>query len=150
MKQRRQRNILIILGVVIGMVGFLLNNWPVIIYGLLLLGFAVLFFSKFYKNRLKRHYAGFIQENYSKRFGEEVTLELKDDAFYTKDQWSEGSFNFKGIEEIVELSTHFLIGLSSGITIIVPKRVSNAWQPFKEKLPELGVPFRQDLEWQIN
>ncbi len=81
-----------------------------------------LLYNKYFKWRYKRHYLNFIRENHQARIGIESEIQISDEHILTKDKTGEGKIKIEEIEEVNDLKDHLLVQISSGFTLIIPKR----------------------------
>lgn len=108
---------------------------------------TILFYPKYFKWHYKRHYEKYLKEHYVKRFGKVVELEFTESHILSKDSVSENKMQLSEIEQITELPEHFLIALSNGMTLILPKRGLGSTQNLKTKFQELGLTIVDELNW---
>lgn len=117
-----------------------------IYFGLVALIFG-LFYPKYFKWRYKRHYTTFIKENYSKRFDQTVYLEICNDTIFAKDLTGEGRINISEIERIDETNKHLFLKISTGASLILPKKGLNNLDDVKERLQSLGLTIHNMENW---
>jgi hypothetical protein len=107
---------------------------------------TALFYPKYFKWRYKRHYENFIKDNYANRLGLMQTLEFHPDHIFLKDKTGESKINLKEIEEMTEISSHFFIKLSSGVSLIVPKDRVNS-DEVRAKIKSLDLKINDLSHW---
>jgi hypothetical protein len=69
----------------------------------------------------KKHYMGFVKENYKERLNKTSTVEISNDFVIVKDSGSEGRLSTNEIEGIYEIPMLILIKFKIGNSIIIPK-----------------------------
>jgi len=68
----------------------------------------------FYSHFLyKRHYKNYIRDNYKNRIGNTGFLELGDECIESRDSSGEGKLRYSEVEKILEISTHYFVGLKT-------------------------------------
>lgn len=132
--------------VLLAVIFYLIEMKPLAIYfGLVALASAS-FYPMYFKWKYKRHYKGFIKENYAKRIGMVGSLEFQEEVISFHDKTGEAKINLSEIEDVIELLDHFLLKFSTGVSLIIPKREIDTYG-LKEKFKELGLPVRDELNW---
>ena len=124
--RKRSRIRLPITYLILGLILFVFTN---LLYALIFIGIGItwyLFQPFFMKRRYIRQYEKYIDENYSNRFGEKVTLDFEDEYIIANDCLGESKLKVQGITEINEIKNHIFIKFLSGESLIIPKkRISN-------------------------
>ena len=148
--QRKKRNgwmLFSVGGVLIASYFYIIQN-PIMAgyFGLVALASA-LFYPKYFRWRYKKHYRDYIRDNYVKRMGNEVELEIHEDSISSRDRTGQGNVFLKEIEKIHETGEHFFIQVSSGNSLIVPKKGVGDDGTFREKLENLGLIFVDEMDW---
>lgn len=106
-----------------------------------------LFYPRYFKWRYYKHYKTYIKENYSKRFGQIETLEINDDSISSKDKTGEGKINLSEIEKVDETDKHFFLKISTGLSLIIPKKELNNTDEVRTKFKVLGLPVNDETNW---
>lgn len=119
-----------------------LSNYFIVVAGLT--GF---FYPKYFKWRYKKHYTTHIKENYKNRFNETEQLSFTGEYIEAKDKTGEGKIKVSELEEITETSKHFFIKLSTGMSLIIPKREFSDLSQLETQLHQLNIPIRNELDW---
>ena len=147
-KKRKRDWALLIIGFAIcgGVFYFQANLAMALYFGLFTLATG-LFYPKYFNWRYKKHYSNYIKEHYQKRFGETAILEINSDNILTKDKIGEGKINIKEIEEINETQNHFFIKISTGASLIIPKKEITNTNCLKEEFENIGVHINNELTW---
>lgn len=100
----------------------------------------------------KKHYQGFIQENYKDRLGKTASLELSKDFILVKDRGSESKVLTTEISEINEIPTTIFVRLKGGQSFILPKdKITNidyVTIRLKELAIYLKVEYNIDEKWE--
>ena len=120
-----------------------------IYFGLSALAFG-LFYPKYFKWRYKIHYKTFIKENYSKRFGQKEFLEINSDHIYSKDKTGEGKINLSEIERVDETCNHFFLKISTGMSLVIPKKELESIDKLRQKFMEIGLTVNDKTNWKWN
>jgi YcxB-like protein len=147
-KKKRNGWILLTVGSIVVAFYFYLNqNNPMTIYfGLVAIATGV-FYPRYFKWRYKKHYKTFIKENYSKRFGQVETLEINSDSILSKDKTGEGKINLSEIEKIDETANHFFLKISTGLTLLIPKKELKSVDVLREKFKDIGLTVQDETNW---
>lgn len=147
-KKKRNGWILLTLGsILIALYFYLNNNITMTIYFGLVAFACGLFYPKYFKWRYKRHYKNYIKENYSKRFGELATLTINSDSIFSKDKTGEGKINISEIEQIDETDKHFFLKISTGLSLLIPKKELSDIDGLRAKFKKLGIVVNNELNW---
>ncbi len=107
---------------------------------------VLLFYPTYFMWRYKRHFENYIRKSHKNRFGESVILEVHPDHIFTKDRTGEGKIYISAIDQINATSKHLFISISSGLTLIIPKKDIDSEQ-LKEELRALDIPIHEELDW---
>jgi hypothetical protein len=97
------------------------------------------FYPRYFRWRYKKHFKSYIKENYQKQFGEIAIMEITEEYIYLKE-----------IDEINETKKHFLLEVSTGMSLIVPKREINNIDLLRNELTEFGLKINDELNWEWN
>jgi hypothetical protein len=132
--------ILVILIALIGTVFGLINkNSELSIAMGLWLVITIVFYPKYYRFQIRKHYERHIKENYSSRLGINIKLEFKDDHLFTQNHSGESKTLYSAIEQIQETPNLFLIKLGPSLAYIVPKSQLENLDSMRNKLSQLGL-----------
>lgn len=120
-KRRRNRYIVSILYIIIGLCFYLLDkSYPAVIFPVI--GFVWIFVYPLWSRRqYRRHYAAHIDDHYSYRIGRKMNLSVEEDSLVTQDETGEGRVALSEVDGIFEIPSHFLIHLKTGVSFILPK-----------------------------
>jgi len=145
--RRKKRNAWIGLTVAGLVLAFLFQEDGMLgIYFLVASVVTLLFYPTYFKWRYKRHYENHIKQSHKNRFGESVIMEIHPDHIFTKDSTGEGKIYLSAIDQINETSKHFFVKISSGMTLIFPKKnIDN--EQLKEEFKALKIPIHEELDW---
>lgn len=147
-EKKRNGWILLTLGSIIVAFYFYLNqNIPMAIYSGLIAIATGVFYPKYFKWRYKKHYKTYIKENYSKRFGQVETLEIHSDSIFSKDKTGEAKINLSEIERIDETANHFFLIISTGISLLIPKKELKSVEELREKFKDIGLTVKDETNW---
>lgn len=153
-KKKRLRNRIIIplLYVALGLWGVLINNWLLAIM-LWVLGVLWFFLYPLWeRRRYVKHYQAFIKENYKNRVDRIATLALNNDLILAKDEGSESRVLTSELAEINEIPTIIFIRLKGGQSFILPKdKISNIDEVIaglKELAAHLKIQYVLDEKWE--
>ncbi len=147
-KKKKGRIFLTLTSLAIAMYFFFIHSILVAVYCLIISIFCALFYPKYFIWRYKKHYQNFIKESYSKRFGEKAEIELLTDSIRSKDKTGEGTINTSEIENVNETARHFFIKISTGLSLIIPKRDLNNSAEVKAKFSSIGLTVTDFLSWE--
>ena len=149
MKKRNGRILLTAGSAAIALYFFVNENIVMSIYFALVAILSGLFYPKYFIWRYKKHYKTYIKENYSKRFGQIETLEINNDWIFSKDKTTEWKINLSEIERIDETDKHFFIKMSTGISLLIPKRELDTIDKLREKFKDIGLSVNNEtnLSW---
>lgn len=106
-----------------------------------------LFYPKYFNWRYKRHYKTYIQENYSKRFGQVEALEITNDRILSKDKTGEGKINLSEVERIDETKNHFFLKVSTGLSLVIPKKELETANKLRQKFKDIGLTVNDETNW---
>ena len=147
-KKKRNGWILLTLGSILIALYFYLNqNNAMAIYFALIAIACGLFYPKYFKWRYKKHYKTYIEENYSKRFDQVEILQINDDSILSKDRTGEGKMNLSEIEKIDETGNHFFLKLSTGFSLIIPKKGLDHPDELRKRFRGLGLTLNDETNW---
>ena len=103
------------------------------------------------KRHYRKHYQGFIKENYKDRLGRIATLEFSNDFIFAKGNGSESKVLTTELEEINEIASTIFVRLKGGQSFILPKDKINDIDKVKERLKELAdylkIKYDIDEKW---
>ena len=108
---------------------------------------CLLFYGKYFKRNLRKHYEKFVTENHTKRFGQPVSLEINSDFIYTKDKVGEGKISISEIENVSETQNHFFIKISTGVSLIIPKKKIQNSNEINRQFESLKIPIIDETNW---
>ncbi len=104
-----------------------------------------IFYPKYFKWRYKKYHKIYIEENYSKRFGQEEIIEINSDSIFSKNKTGEAKINISEVEKIDETENHFFLKISSGLSLLIPKRELTSVDVFREKLNNIGLIVNKEI-----
>lgn len=122
------------------------NNSMSIYFGLMAIACGI-FYPKYFKWRYKKHYKTHIKENYSKCFGQIATIEINNDSIYSKDKTGEGRIKLSEIEKIDETDKHFFLKISSGHSLLLPKKKLPNVDELRKKFNDIGLVVNNETNW---
>jgi hypothetical protein len=126
---------------------YLKNHLPMTIYfGITALISAILY-PIYFKWRHKKHYKKHIRENYHKQFGTTKQLEITAEYIYSSDSAGEGKIKVSEVDEINETQNHFFLKISTGLSLIIPKREINDSDLLKNEMEGFGLKINNELNW---
>ncbi len=149
MKKKKNGWILLTVGsLILGICFYMQDNIAMTIYFGLTTIICGLFYPKYFKWRYEKHYKNYVNENYQKRFGEIAKLEITEEYIYSKDKTGEGKIKLKEIDEINETKNHFLLKISTGMSLIIPKREIDNIDLLKNELTAFRLKINNELNWE--
>ncbi len=107
----------------------------------------LLFYPTYSKWRYKKHFEKHVHENYKNMIGQTVEFEFSMETVTIKDHTSESSIKVSELKTFVETRNHFFITLTTGLSIIIPKRVVENLPAFFLKMEDLKVDYLDELNW---
>jgi len=147
-KKKRNGWILLTIGSIAAASYFYANqNMVMTIYFAFVAIIFGLFYPRYFKWRYNKHFKAYIKENYSKRFGQIETLEINNDSISSKDKTGEGKINLSEIEKVDETDKHFFLKISTGLSLIIPKKELNNTDEIREKFKGLGMRVNDETDW---
>lgn len=147
-KKKRNGWISLTLGsIIIALYFYLGENTEMTIYFGLVAMVCGLFYPKYFKWRYKKHYKNYIQDNYSNRFGQIAYLEIGSDYILSKDKTGEGKIILSEIERVDETDDHFFLKISTGMSLLIPKRELNDIDKLRDKFKEIELTINDETKW---
>ncbi|MFI1772354.1 YcxB family protein [Thalassobellus citreus] len=147
-KRFKMRIINPVLFLTFGIFSYLSDNR--LLFPLIMLVFAVLWFF-FYPIRAKKthikHYKNHIKDHYKNRINKLVKLEFNENYIHMYDDTSESKIKTSEIKSLIELKNHFFLKLNTDISLIIPKKIIENINDFKEEISELKTPIIDELNW---
>jgi len=151
MKKKKIERFFLTIGSLIGSIYFYLQqNITMTIYFVVIAIISVLFYPKYFNWRYKKHYKNYIKDNYQKRFGQVENIEITEEYIYSKDKTGEGKIKLKEINEVNETPNHFFLKISTGMSLIIPKREIKNIDLLKIKINKIGLNIIDELSWKWN
>jgi hypothetical protein len=147
-KKLQNERILLLLLMSIGVVYFYVrgNMFMSVGFGLWAIA-GEIWFPQYFRYRYKKHYEKFIRENYAARIGVDSLLEIRDDAIYTRDKFSESKFFLSEVEKVEELPGYFYIKLRIGSHIVLPKKNAVESSDLKNTFHGKGITIVEHPDW---
>lgn len=108
---------------------------------------TALFYPRYFRWRYKKHYQTHIRELYAKRFGTHCFLEINEDSILAKDKTGEGKLSLSEIEQVNETQNHFFMKVSTGISLIIPKRELTDVSELRNMFKEVGLTVNDETNW---
>ena len=146
-KKRNGWILLTVSSIVVALYFYLNQNTAMTVYFGLVAIACGLFYPRYFKWRYKKHYKTYIRENYSKRFGQVETLELDNNYIFSKDKTGEGKINLSEIERIDETRNHFFLKISTGLSLLIPKKELEGIDELREKFKAIGLAVNDETNW---
>lgn len=122
------------------------NMFLAIYFGLMAL-VCGLFYPTYFRWRYRRHFKTYLKEHYSKRFGQVEWLEIGSDSIITKNKTGEAKIKLSEIEYIDETDKHFFLKISTGLSLIIPKKELSDATELKSKFRNLGLNVNEEVGW---
>lgn len=132
--------IVVILFAVIGTVLGLINkNSELSIAMGLWLIVTILFYPKYYRFQIRKHYKRHIKENHFHRVDKPIRLEFKEDHIFAQDHSGESKTFYTAIEQVDETSHLFLLKLGPSLAYLIPKSQLENPESLRNSLSQLGL-----------
>ena len=96
---------------------------------------------------MKHNFANYIKHNYNERFDKEEELTVHDKGILSKNISGEGEIPKSELTKLIEIQELFLIGMTNGAAIILPKNEVSEASRFKSALKNIGVGYVAELDW---
>jgi hypothetical protein len=146
-KLQNERVILLLITVAFGIYFYATGKvFMAVIFGLWAIA-GELWFPQYFRYRYKKHYEKFILENYAKRIGAIINLEIQEDAIYSNDQYMEGKFFLSKVEKIEETPAYFYVKLNIGSHFIIPKKSTQQVDELRNTLKARGLTIVEHPNW---
>lgn len=147
-KKKRNGTLLLTIGSLLVAIYFYFKQYlaMAIFFGVMAIIYA-LFYPTYFRWRYKNHYKAHIKEHYSKRFGQLEKIEIKEESIFATDKTGESSIRIKEIEKVDETSHHFFIKISTGLSLIIPKRELENCDELRSKFQSLGLAIHDERNW---
>jgi len=148
-KKKKRNWLLLSLGsFVLALYFYSRSNYVMVVYfGLVAVMFG-LFYNKYFNWRYKKHFVNVIKENYGDRIKvEDSEIEITEEYLKTKDRTGEAKIFIKEIKEVTETRNHFFVNISSGVSLIIPKKKIEHVSQVKQQLVNLDIPVIDELTW---
>ncbi len=107
-----------------------------------------IFYPKYFNWRYKKHYSNFIKDNYRQRVGEVSIIDITKEYVYSKGKAGESKILLKEIDEVSDTMHHFFLKISSGQTLIIPKREIEDVELLRVELELIGLKIIDELDWE--
>lgn len=148
-KKKRLMNWLALPGLYLLLLGYAAIRGPLFavwILSVVILAWVVSY--PFYsRNKYRKHYSDFIQENYKNRIGITGSVSVNEEYVSLQDTCSESRFKITEVKQIVEIKNYYFIENSQNMTIIVPKKTINSEQFIKKIESILNIQHIEELDW---
>ena len=133
---------------IIGINFYVQDQMPMAIYFGLTAAACGLFYPNYFHWRYKKHYSNFIKENYQNRFGAIEQIEITPEFIFSKDKTGEGKLKVEEIDEVSETKNHFMLKISTGMSLIIPKRELENIDRVRIELNAIGLKVIDELNWE--
>jgi hypothetical protein len=147
-KKKTEWILLTVSSLVLGLYFYFLNNMAMTKYFGLTTVLCWLFYPRYFNWRYKKYFKDFVNEHFQKRFGEIERIKFTREYIYTIDKTGEGKINTKELEEVSETKKHFIFKISTGLSLIIPKREIDDLDLFKIELNGIGIKTIDELSWE--
>lgn len=147
-KKRNGRLFLMVLFLLIAIYAYWQNHVGLAIYFGVFTLITYLFYGRYFKWRYKKHYQSYIKEHYQQRIGEVVETIFEDAFIVLKDKTGESKINVSELDTVYEIADYFFVKISSGISLIIPKKKVGDANAVRKKLTTLNIPIVQELDWE--
>ena len=147
-KSRRKGYFLLLaIGIVFVFTGYFQHNNFMFYYAIFCVVFIALFYYRYSKFTLKRHYTKYVKNTYSGAFNQSYNLEITDELLKTEDKTGISDINLAEVTSITEISTQFFIKISTGPSLIIPKVSTALNNEIAQLIERKGIPYVNQLDW---
>ena len=109
---------------------------------------AVIIFGKTYlRQKYKNHFARHVVLTYKGFFNEPLEIEITADTILMSEKTGESTVKISEIKQVSEIPDHFLITISTGATLIIPKTSPSFNQEIREMARREHILFLNELNW---
>lgn len=150
-KRKRNRIILPVLYISIGIFGFISGNIPLF---LALLVLAVLWywaFPKWEQKQYTKQYSKYLETQLQEENGKDIELEFSTEQIIQKEEGQAFSIHYNQVRGWFETKEAVYIGLNDGYTIIIPKAEVNQLADIENLVlnneENAAIPQIKDLDW---
>lgn len=152
-KKKRQRSRIFVLVIYLILAAFFYYKNKLgltVTFGVLAVG-MYFYYPVIERRRYRKHYEAFIREHFKEGVDRNVTLELTQDYLLGTEGDNESKIKTKEIKRIAELQEVFLLQLTQGQTLIVPKRDIANIDALRHMLQDIAAhvkaPYLEELHW---
>ncbi len=118
---------------------------------LLLAAIWLIFYPKLMKKRYLTSYTAYVENNYQKAFGQEVTVTITDEKIVASDALHTSEIEMSNVKEFVEVPKMIMIVLKSGQSVILPEESTSDYENLKNFLkefaPKMNLTYIEHLDW---
>lgn len=147
-KKKRNWLLLSLSSFILAICFYINDNYVMTIYFGVVAVLVGLFYKQFFNWRYKKHYVNVIKENYGERIEvEDSEIEITEEFLKAKDRTGDSKIFNKEIKQIIETSNHFFVNVSSGVSLIIPKKKIENINLVKQQFVNLNIPIIDELAW---
>jgi len=109
---------------------------------------AVIIFGKTYlRHRYKNHFARHVALTYKGFFNEPLEIEITADDILTSEKTGDSTIKISEVKRVSEIPDHFLITISTGATLVIPKTSPSLNQEIREMAKREHILFLNEMDW---
>ena len=125
------------------------ETYQLAIYFLVVSILSIVFFNKLSAWRMKSRCRRILKQQQQNYIGQPIVLTLTSNHIWIKDITGEQCLSHNDILQITEVSDYFIIDLSNGLSMPIPKRYISP-EEVRGFLETIDIPFEQNLDYKWN
>ncbi|MES2829780.1 MAG: YcxB family protein [Bacteroidota bacterium] len=111
---------------------------------------AILFGKQYFRWRYKKHYARHVRTTYKGFFDQPVEIEINEETIRTASKTGETTTKISEINQVSEIPNHFLITISTGDQMIIPKSTPALNEEIIQLARREHILFLDEKDWKWN
>lgn len=135
------------LAALFALIFYLIKNDFLFYYCLFITLLAILFGKTYLKWYHKRHYTKHVKEVYKISPADQTEIEILEEQISSADKTGTSSINISEIEIVNEISGHYLVRLSTGPVLIIPKNNTALNEEVLAMIKKHNIPHLKQLDW---
>jgi len=116
-------------------------------FGIACFVLAAMFGSMYFKWSAKKHYINHVRDAYKKLTDEKFEIEISDDVISTVEKTGSSTVKISEISVVIEIPNHYLIRLTTGPTLILPKTNAALNEEILAMIERHKIDHEVQLDW---